>query len=123
MRILFLFLALIALLATAAPAAADPVKPDSVIFEVTCPGTETFSVVGTGSAGHVLGSTSIAVLMSSTQTTFVNGVQVDQFTYTHPGRGTPTLEGCTAIAEFVANGDTVRIEITDAAILLTPPEG
>jgi hypothetical protein len=120
MRILFL--AVIALLATAAPAAADPVKSDSVIFEVTCPGTATFSVVGTGAAGHVLGSTSIAVLLTSTQTVFVNGVQVDQVTVTHPGGGTPTLEGCTAIAEFVdPNGDTVRIEITDAAIVLTPP--
>jgi hypothetical protein len=120
MRILFV--ALVALLATAAPAAADPVKPDSVIFVTTCPGTESFSIVGTGAAGHVLGSTSIAVLISATQTVFVNGVQVNQFTDINPGKGTPTLKGCSAIADFVApNGDHVRVEITDAAILLTPP--
>jgi len=120
MRILLL--ALVALLATAAPAAADPVKPDSTIFTVTCPGTPTFSVVGTGAAGHVLDSTSIAVLLSGTLTFFEDGDQVDQVTFTNPGKGSPTLEPCSAFAQFIApNGVTVRIEISNAAILLTPP--
>lgn len=121
MRIVLL--ALVAFLATAAPAAADPVKPDSLIITVTCPNTPTFSVVGTGAAGHVLGSTSIAVLLSGTLTVFVNGVQVDQNTFINPGKA-PTLKPCSASGEFFApNGDTVRIVITNAAILLTPPRG
>ena len=119
----FVLLALVAFLATAAPAAADPVKPDSVIFTVTCPGTPTFDVVGTGAAGHVLGNTSIAVLLSGTQAIFEDGVQVAQFTFTNKGKGTPTLQPCSGFAEFDADGVTVRIELSDAAILLTPAGG
>ena len=100
-------------------AGADPIKPDSLIFTVNCPGTQEFRVVGTGAAGHVLGSTSIAVLLSGTTTVFEDGVQVDQFTVTHPGEGNPTLEPCSAVGQ----SGTLQIVITNAAILLTPPRG
>ena len=53
---------------------------------------------------------------------FENGVPGEPTIFNNPGKGTPTLEPCTAIGQFVApNGVTVRIEITNAAILLTPP--
>jgi hypothetical protein len=117
----FLLVALTALLVTAAPAAADPVRLERT-FAVTCPGTPTFQVVGTGNTGHVVGSTSIAVLLVGTRAVFEDGVLVEQATFTHPGKRTPLPEGCGALAQFVApNGVTVRIEITNAGILLTPP--
>jgi hypothetical protein len=49
----------------------------------------------------------------------VNGVQTNQFTFDHPGRGVSTL-ACTGFSEFTVGSDTIRIEITDARIHLTP---
>jgi hypothetical protein len=103
----------------AGTAAADPVNnPHVTVFTVTCEGVPEFQVVGTGAAGHVLGSNSIAVLLAGTVTEFVNGVQTNQFTFDH-GQGVSTL-ACTAFAEFTVGANTIRIEITDARIYLTP---
>jgi archaellum component FlaG (FlaF/FlaG flagellin family) len=112
-------------LMSVAPTAADPIKnPDARTFTVTCTvdgQSTTFQIVGTGAAGHVLDNNSIAVLASGTRTTFVNGVQTDQVTFSTPGQGLRTVP-CTATAEFQDEaGDNVRIVITDAQILLTPP--
>jgi hypothetical protein len=104
----------------AGTAAADPVNnPHATVFTVTCEGVPEFQVVGTGAAGHVLGSNRIAVLLAGTRTEFVNGVQTNQFTFDHPGRGVSTL-ACTGFSEFTVGSDTIRIEITDARIHLTP---
>jgi hypothetical protein len=116
---------LVLVLISVAPAAADPVKnPGAQTFTLTCTvngQSTTFQVIGTGAAGHVLGSNSIAVLLSGTRTTFVNGVQTEQVTFSTPGRGLETIP-CTASSEFVdEEGNTVRIVITDAQVLLTPP--
>jgi hypothetical protein len=90
---------------------------------VTCTTTEgvrTFQIVGTGAAGHDLGSNSNAVLLSGTTTTFVNGEQTNQVVFDHPGVGTKTVP-CTATRQFEdEEGNTVLIEITDAQIHLTP---
>jgi hypothetical protein len=82
----------------------------------------TFHVIGTGAAGHVLEDNSVAVIMSGTLTTFVNGVQTEQVTFPPvPGEGLRTVP-CTATAEFEdEEGNLVRIELTDAQLLLTPP--
>ena len=104
-------------------AAADPVKnPNADIYTVVC-GRATFQVVGTGSAGHILGSTSNAVLFGGTFTVFVNGEQVDQQVFSTPGNR-PSLTGCSAFTEFEDEaGNVVRIEITDAELLITPASG
>jgi hypothetical protein len=103
----------------AGTAAADPVNnPHVSVFTITCEGVPEFQVVGTGAAGHVLGSNSIAVLLSGTLTQFVNGVQTNQNTF-DTGHGVSAL-ACTALSEFTVGADTIRIEITDARILLTP---
>ena len=100
-------------------AAADPVNnPHVSVYTVTCEGVPEFQVIGTGKAGHVLGSNSIAVLLSGTITQFVNGVQTDQNTF-DSGQGVSALT-CSAFSEFTVGGDTIRTEITDARILLTP---
>ena len=100
-------------------AAADPVNsPHVSVFTITCEGVPEFQVVGTGAAGHVLGSNSIAVLLSGTLTQFVNGVQMNQNTF-DTGQGVSAL-ACTGFSEFTVGADTIRIEITDARILLTP---
>jgi hypothetical protein len=123
-RAILLSLAVLAL--TAGPATADPVKKGPV-FSVTCivDGQQlTFQVVGTGVAGHILGQNGNVVLKSATITTFVNGVQVEQFTFSTPGRGLNTVP-CTAFAEFEdEEGNAVRIEIIGDA-LITPqgPKG
>ena len=123
-RAILLSLAVLAL--AAGPAAADPVKKDPV-FSVTCTVDGqplTFQVVGTGSAGHILGQNGNVVLMSGTTTTFVNGVQVEQFTYSTPGKGLNTVP-CTGLAEFEdEEGNAVRIQIV-AEALITPqgPKG
>jgi hypothetical protein len=124
MRRTILLLPILLLLAVA-PAAADPVnKPGARTYTATCTvegQPTTFQIVGTGAAGHVLGSNSIAVLLSGTRTTFVNGMQTDQATFSTPGRGLRTVP-CTATTEFVdEEGNNVRIVITDAQILVTPP--
>ena len=107
----------------AGTAAADPVNnPNALVFTVACDGLGTFTVVGTGSAGHVLGSKSIGVLLAGTTTVFVNGVQVDQETFDHPGQGVSTVS-CSAFAEFTDGPNTVRIEITDARVHVTPATG
>jgi hypothetical protein len=111
------------LLVSAASAGADPIKnPDARTFTVTCSvdgQSTTFEIVGTGAAGHVLGSASIGVLLSGTRTTFVNGVQTDEVTFNTPGQGLQTAP-CTAVSEFEDEaGNDVRVEI-DAQILLTP---
>jgi archaellum component FlaG (FlaF/FlaG flagellin family) len=104
-------------------AAADPVNnPHAQVFTVTCAGVPTFHVVGTGRAGHVLENNSIAVLLAGTITTFVNDVEVAQDTFDHRGKGVSTLD-CEGVAEFVADGDTIRLELTDARIHLTPARG
>jgi archaellum component FlaG (FlaF/FlaG flagellin family) len=118
-------MSLVLLLIPVAPAAADPIKnPDARTFTVTCTvdgQTTTFQILGTGAAGHVLDNNSIAVLVSGTRTTFVNGVQTDQVTFSTPGQGLKTVP-CTATSEFQDEaGNNVRVEITDAQILLTPP--
>ena len=120
-----ILMALVVVLMSVAPTAADPIKnPDARTFTVTCTvdgQSTTFQIVGTGAAGHVLDNNSIAVLASGTRTTFVNGVQTNQVTFSTPGRGLRTIP-CTATAEFQDEaGDNVRIVITDAQILLTPP--
>jgi hypothetical protein len=104
-------------------AAADPVNnPNAHIVTLTC-GGETFDVVATGSAGHIVGSTSNAILLGGTQTVFVNGEQVAQFTFSFPGTA-PSLTGCSGFLEFVNEaGNVIRVEITDAEILITPPTG
>ena len=117
-------LALVLLWLMVASAAADPVKhPNARTYTVTCTtggGETTFDVVGTGAAGHDFGSNSIAVLLSGTTTTFVNGVETNQVVFDHPGVGTKTVP-CTATTEFLdEEGNTVVIEITDAQIHLTP---
>ena len=109
------------LLVGAVPAAADPVGTPraSSTFTVTC-GEETFQVVGTGSAGHVLENNSIAVLMAATGRVLVNGVQVEEINFSNPGVGLPTLS-CSAFSQFEdAAGNTVRIEFTTAEIVVTP---
>src|SRR5687767_12971906 len=92
-------LALVLLWLMVAAAAADPVKhPDARTYTVTCmtaEGEQTFEIVGTGAAGHDLGSNSNAVLLSGTTTTFVNGEQTNQVVFDHPGVGTKTVP-CTA---------------------------
>lgn len=118
-------ISLVLLLISVASAAADPIKnPDVRTYTVTCTldGQSTnFQIVGTGAAGHVLGDNRIAVLASGTRTTFVNDVQTDQVTFSTPGQGLRTVP-CTATAEFQDEaGNDVRVEITDAQILLTPP--
>jgi hypothetical protein len=70
----------------------------------------------------VVGSNSMAVLLAGTFTVFVNGVQVNQSTQTHPGQGVSTLS-CFAFTEFTDGADTIRIEITNASIHLTPASG
>jgi archaellum component FlaG (FlaF/FlaG flagellin family) len=120
-----ILMSLVLVLMSVAPTAADPIKnPDARTFTVTCTvegQSTTFQIVGTGAAGHVLDNNSIAVLASGTRTTFVNGVQTDQVTFSTPGQGLRTVP-CTATAEFQDEaGDNVRIVITDAQILLTPP--
>jgi archaellum component FlaG (FlaF/FlaG flagellin family) len=111
---------------TVTPAAADPVNnPRAPTFTVTCivdGQSTTFHVIGTGAAGHVLEDNSVAVIMSGTLTTFVNGVQTEQVTFPPvPGEGLRTVP-CTATAEFEdEEGNLVRIELTDAQLLLTPP--
>jgi hypothetical protein len=117
-------LVLVVLWLTVASAAADPVKhPSARTFTVTCTtggGEMTFEVVGTGAAGHDLGSNSNAVLLAGTSTTFVNGVETNQVVFDHRGVGTKTVP-CTATSEFLdEEGNTVVIEITDALIHLTP---
>jgi hypothetical protein len=117
-------LALVLLSFMVASAAADPVKhPNARTFTVTCTtsgGEITFDVVGTGAAGHDLGSNSNAVLLAGTTTTFVNGVQTNQDMFDHPGVGTKTVP-CAARTEFLdEDGNTVVIEITDALVNLTP---
>ena len=81
-------LALVLLWLMVASAAADPVKhPNARTYTVTCTtggGEMTFDVVGTGAAGHDFGSNSIAVLLSGTTTTFVNGVETNQVVFDHP---------------------------------------
>jgi hypothetical protein len=115
----------LALLATVGvgTAGADPIRnPNADFFFVTCGGEE-FLVSATGAAGHILGSTSNAILFGGTVTVFVAGEQVDQFSFSTAGTR-PTLTGCSAFSEFVDEaGNLVRIEITDAEILLTPPSG
>jgi hypothetical protein len=104
-------------------ATADPVGNKHVtLFHVTCAGVPAFDVLGQGAAGHVLGSNSNAVLLAGTATVFVNGVQVSQSSQEHPGEGTPALT-CSAFAEFTDGADTIRIEITNAKIHLTPASG
>jgi archaellum component FlaG (FlaF/FlaG flagellin family) len=120
-----ILMSLVLVLMSVAPTAADPIKnPDARTFTVTCTvdgQSTTFQIVGTGAAGHVLDNNSIAVLASGTRTTFVNGVQTDQVTFSTPGQGLRTVP-CSATAEFQDEaGDNVRIVITDAQILLTPP--
>lgn len=120
-----ILMSLVLVLMSVAPTAADPIKnPDARTFTVTCTvdgQSTTFQIVGTGAAGHVLDNNSIAVLASGTRTTFVNGVQTDQVSFSTPGQGLRTVP-CTATAEFQDEaGDNVRIVITDAQILLTPP--
>jgi hypothetical protein len=117
-------LALVLLSLMVASAAADPVKhPNARTYTVTCTtsgGEITFDVVGTGAAGHDLGSNSNAVLLAGTTTTFVNGVQTNQDMFDHPGVGTKTVP-CAARTEFLdEDGNTVVIEITDALVNLTP---
>jgi hypothetical protein len=117
-------LALVLLWLMVASAAADPVKhPNARTYVVTCTtsgGEITFDVVGTGAAGHDLGSNSNAVLLAGTTTTFVNGVQTNQDMFDHPGVGTKTVP-CAARTEFLdEDGNTVVIEITDALVNLTP---
>jgi hypothetical protein len=95
------------------------------VFTVTCAidGEQVvFHLVGTGIvAGHVLEDNSIAVLLNATFTTYVNGKQISQSTFITPGEGRPGVQ-CSAFAEFEDEfGDTVRIEVTEAEILLTPP--
>jgi archaellum component FlaG (FlaF/FlaG flagellin family) len=116
---------LVLILISVGPAAADPIKnPDARTFTVTCTvdgQSTTFQIVGTGAAGHVLDNNGIAVLVSGTRTTFVNGIETDQVTFSTPGQGLSTVP-CSATAEFQDEaGNNVRIEITDAQILLTPP--
>lgn len=107
----------------AGTAIADPVNNKHVsLFHVTCPGTPTFDVLGHGAAGHVVGSNSIAVLLAGDFTVHVNGVLVDQFTQDHPGQGTPALS-CSAFSEFTAGADTIRIDVANAKIHLTPASG
>jgi hypothetical protein len=61
------------------------------------------------------------VLLSGTRTTFVNDEQTDQVMFSTPGRGLSTVP-CTATTQFLdEEGNTVRIVITDAQILVTPP--
>ena len=120
-----ILMSLVLVLMSVAPTAADPIKhPDARTFTVTCTvegQSTTFQIVGTGAAGHVLDNNSIAVFASGTRTTFVNGVQTDQVTFSTPGQGLRTVP-CIATAEFQDEaGDNVRIVITDAQILLTPP--
>lgn len=104
-------------------ATANPVKnPRVTVFTVRCEGVPEFQVVGTGSAGHVLGGTGIAVLLAGTLAEFVNGVQTNQFTFDNPGKGVATLD-CTAFSQFAVGSDTIRIEITNARIHLTPASG
>ena len=104
-------------------AAADPVNnPNTAVFTVTC-GTETFEVVTTGAVGHILDSTGNAVLFSGTFTTFVNGQQVAQDVVSTPGNR-PTVTGCSGVTEFEdPAGNVIRIELTDAELLMTPANG
>ncbi|HZN61863.1 MAG TPA: hypothetical protein VFC90_05610 [Planctomycetota bacterium] len=120
-------LPVVALWVAVAPVFADPEGTPAAtpVFTVTCTidgQTEVFHLVATGVAGHVLEDNRTAVLLNATFTFYVNGEQVSQTTYVTPGpgrRGVP----CSAIAEFQDEADnTVRIEITDAEILLTPPK-
>jgi hypothetical protein len=106
----------------ASAASADPVNnPNALLFHVTCSGIPAFDVIGQGAAGHVVGSNSIAVLQAGTFTVFVNGVQTSQSTQSYSGQGSTV--SCSAVAEFTAGVDTIRIEITDALIHLTPANG
>ena len=51
----------------------------------------------------------------------MNDEQTDQVTFSTPGRGLSTVP-CTATTQFLdEEGNTVRIVITDAQILVTPP--
>jgi hypothetical protein len=112
------------LFAGVAPAAADPVGTPaaSPTFTITCQQT-TFHVVGTGAAGHVLENNSIAILFGADVTVRVDGAVVDQFTFRSAANaeGLP-LSTCSGFTEFQdEQGQTVRIEFTNAQILLTPP--
>lgn len=113
-------------LVAAIPCAADPAGTPATtpVFTVTCDvdGAQTlFHLVGTGVAGHVLEDNRIAILLNATFTFFVNGAPVDQQTFVTPGGGRPAAE-CAAFTEFLdEQGNWVRIEITNAQILLTPP--
>ena len=127
--ILVLLVALLFGAVAAAPAASDPVgTPTATTFTITCElngGQTTFQVVSTGFgfAGHDLDSTGVFVLFSGTRRIFVNGVLVDEFSFGAATKATGLpLSTCAAFAEFQnEQGQTVRIELTDAKVLIAPP--